>query len=42
MDWMEIRQTPPDVYSMAYETGLNLVGISVAMDTYLKMLNSGQ
>lgn len=42
MDWMEIRQTPPDVFAMAYETGLNLVGISVAMDTYTKMLNSGQ
>lgn len=41
MDQLEIVQTPPDVYSMAYETGLSLVGIGVALNTYIQMLNSG-
>lgn len=42
LDWFEVHQTPPDVYSMAYETGLNLVGINVALNVYTQMLNSGQ
>ena len=42
MDWVEIPKTPPDVFSMAYEAGLSLVGISVATSLYAMILNSGQ
>ncbi len=42
LDWQEIPKTPPDVFSMTYEAGLNLAGINVAIDTYIMTLNSGQ
>ena len=41
-DQLEIRQTPPDLYTMAAETGYNLVGIGVAMNVYIQMLSSGK
>lgn len=40
MDWLEIRLTPPDAFAMTYETGLNLLGVNVALNTYINMLNA--
>lgn len=41
MDQMTVEMTPPDVFTMAYETGLNLVGLSVALDVFADMILKG-